>query len=98
MDTFATPGTPMRRGTIVHRASTDISIRESFSDVSPIIIQRLVDDIGFSIAGALDTFGKENTETKRSCTICRAAIISVPGSKISTIDDKPGIDSEKISS
>ena len=35
---------------------------------------------------------------RRSCTTCRARRRSVPGSKISAIDDSPGTDSERISS
>ena len=98
METFATPGTPIKRGTIVHRARTDISIKESSSDDKPIFSTRLVDDRGLSIAGGFETPGNANIDTSRSCTICRAFIMSVPGSKIRMIDESPAIDSERISS
>jgi hypothetical protein len=72
MATFATPGTPIRRGRIVQRARTDSSIGESFSDDSPIIMTRLVDDSGWSICGGLDTCGRAWAWMRRSCTTSRA--------------------------
>src|SRR4051794_17376717 len=54
-DTLATPGTPRRRGLTVHRASTPMSISDSLSDERPIIIVRLVDDVGDSMTGGFDT-------------------------------------------
>ena len=98
METFATPVTPIKWGTIVQRARTDISIRESSSEDNPIFKTRLVDDKGLSIAGGFETPGSANIDTSRSCTICRAFIMSVPCSNIRTIDESPGIDSERISS
>ena len=98
IETLATPLTPVSRGAIVQRASTDISISDSFSDDRPIIITRPADDTGLIITGDLATFGSVWTSVSRSCTICRARMMSVPGSKTSTIDDRPGIDCERISS
>ena len=46
METFATPGTPSRRGLIVQRAITDFSIGETWSDESPNISTRLEDEYG----------------------------------------------------
>jgi hypothetical protein len=57
METFATPSSPSRRGTIVHLASTDISIGDMVFDVTPIIRTRLIDDNGWSILGGFETFG-----------------------------------------
>ena len=57
MATLATPGTPIRRGLIVQRASTDSSIMDSFFEDTPIIIVRLVADTGLSITGRCETFG-----------------------------------------
>ena len=64
--TFATPGTPVSRGLIVHRARTDSSINESSSDERPIIITRLVEDNGCSISGGCDTFGRACAWVRRS--------------------------------
>jgi hypothetical protein len=96
-DTLATPSTPISRGLIVHRASWEISISDSFDDDSPIIIVRLVDDTGWSICGGFDTFGRACACARRSWTACRARKRLVPGSKISVIDDSPGTDSERMS-
>src|SRR5437867_1166331 len=46
--TLATPGTPISRGAIVQRDSTDIWIGDKVFDDSPTIITRLVDDMGCS--------------------------------------------------
>src|SRR5262247_4858723 len=43
MDTFATPRTPISRGRIFHRASTDMSIRDTCRDDSLIIAIRLAE-------------------------------------------------------
>ncbi len=95
--TFATPGTPIRRGLIFQRASTDMSIRDTSLEDSPIIMTRPVDDSGCSMLGALDTFGMPpGAWTRRSCTSCRAFSTSVPGWKISSIRDSPGSDWERI--
>ena len=98
MDTLATPGRPIKRGTIVQRASTDISIRDSSSEVSPISRTRFADETGLIMTGGFDTFGSANTSVRFSCTTCRARMMSVPFSKTSTIEDSPGIDCERISS
>ena len=96
MATLATPGTPRRRGLIVQRARTPMSMRESWSDDSPIISTRLVDDVGGSMTGGLDTLGMAAGWFRRSWTIWRALRRFVPGSKIRWIDESPGIDSEWI--
>ena len=98
MATFATPGTPSSRGRIVQRARMDISIRETSFDESATISTRLADERGWSIAGGLDTFGSACAWVRRSATTCRARKMSVPGSKIRTMDDSPATDSEWISS
>ena len=49
---------------------------------------RLVDDSGCSMTGGAAQVGSVGvTAAMRSCTSCRALSRSVPGSKISTIDD-----------
>src|SRR5690348_13578041 len=57
VDTLATPGTPIKRGAMVQRASTDMSISDTVFDDSPIIMTRLVEDKGWSMVGGLDTWG-----------------------------------------
>jgi hypothetical protein len=96
METFATPGTPSRRGRIVQRASTDTWIGDSSLEDRPTIITRLVDDSGCIIAGGLATCGRPADCVRRSVTTCRARSRSVPGSKMSSTLDSPGIDSERI--
>ncbi len=64
------------------------------SDESPTIITRLVDERGCSMVGGSDTLGSAKVCVSRSCTICRARMGSVPGSKTSKIDDRPATDSE----
>ena len=59
---------------------------------------RLVDDSGWSICGGLDTLGRACAWMRRSCTTWRARSRSVPGSKIISIRDSPGTDSERIAS
>src|SRR5207244_10330091 len=86
-ETLATPGTPIRRGLIVQRASTDSSSGDSFLEDTPIIMVRLVADTGLSITGRCDTFGSKYDRISRSCTSCRACIRLVPGWKISWTDD-----------
>ena len=46
MDTFATPGTPSRRGLMTQRARTEVSIGDNFVGDSPIIMTRLSEDSG----------------------------------------------------
>src|SRR5256885_6131899 len=94
--TLATPGTPSRRGPIVHLASTDIWIRDRDFEDSPMSMTRLVDDRGWSIVGGFDTWGNANAWVRRSDTIWRARMRSVPGWNSRTIDDSPGSDSEPI--
>ena len=67
---FATPGTPIRRGRTVQRASTDFWIGVRFAEDRPIIITRLDVDSGCSIVGGLETFGKAAPPSwvRRSCT------------------------------
>ena len=78
MLTSATPGTPMRRGLIFQRASTERSVSErSFAD-RPTIITRLVEESGCSITGGVPTAGSANDWVSRSCTACRAFSASVP--------------------
>ena len=97
MATLATPGTPISRGLIFQRASTDMSIRDTSLEESPTIMTRLVDDSGWSMIGALDTLGiPPGAWSRRSWTSWRAASTSVPGWKISSIRDSPGRDSERI--
>ena len=63
----------------------------------PIFITRLVDDSGESITGGRATAGNRLASVaSRSCTNCRARIRSVPSSKISTTDDNPSTDFERI--
>ena len=88
----------MSRGLIVQRASWEISIGDSVAEESPISIVRPVDDTGCSIWGGFDTWGMANAWARRSCTACRARKRSVPGSKVSRIDDRPGTDAERMSS
>ena len=96
-ETLATPSTPMRKGRIVQRASTDMSISETVSDESPIIITRLSDDSGWTIAGARETLGSPWAWVRRSWTTWRAWKRSVPSSNSITTDERPGIDSDRIS-
>src|ERR1041384_5265515 len=96
MATLATPGTPSRRGRIVHRARTPMSVSDSLSDDRPIIIVRLVDDVGGSMVGGFDTLGMAAGWLRRSWVIWRALSRLVPGSKTRWIDDSPGIDSESL--
>ena len=67
-DTLATPGTPINRGLMFQRASRDMSIRESSSEVSPTIITRLVDETGCNICGGFETCGSAWACVRRSST------------------------------
>ncbi len=97
MATLATPGTPIRRGRIFHRASTDIWISDRSLEVRPIIMTRLVEEVGWSITGGLETCGMPTAAwVIRSATSWRARWRLVPGSKTRSIEDSPGIDSEWI--
>ena len=53
--TFETPGTPTRRGAIVHFANTDMSSGDTVCDETEISINRLADASGCSICGGLET-------------------------------------------
>ena len=63
----------------------------------PIFITRLSDDSGDSITGGWRHAGScAAARDRRSCTICRAVITSVAGSRISTTDDSPSTDFDRI--
>ena len=85
------------RGRIVHLASVLNSTWVNVSEVMPIFMTRLSDDSGDSMTGGRATPGScAAARDRRSCTICRAVITSVAGSRISTTDDKPSTDFERI--
>ena len=94
MATFATPGTPISRGLIFHRASTDISIGDTDEDDSLIMAIRPSAAVGWIMIGGLPTLGSAWAWVIRSWTCCRAAYRSVPGWKVRSITDRPGIDNE----
>src|SRR5712691_12371414 len=97
MATFATPGIDINRGRIVHLARSVISICENFVDDTPIFISRLVEESGDNITGGRATAGnRPASAANRSCTSWRARIRSVPDWKISTTDDNPSTDFERI--
>ena len=97
MATFATPGTAISRGRIVHSATVVMSICDSVFDVMPIFSARLSDDSGDSSTGALATAGRPRlTRASRSCTSWRACIRSAPCVRISTTDDSPSTDFDRI--
>ena len=98
METLATPGMPISRGLIFHRARTDISIPESSLELIRTIRTRLVDDSGCMISGGAETFGSAWAWVMRSATSWRARRRSVPGSNTSSIEDRPGTDLDRISS
>ena len=80
MATFATPGIAISRGRTVHFASVLNSTWLNVSEVIPIFITRLSDDSGDNMTGGWATPGnREAARDKRSCTICRARMTSVPG-------------------
>ncbi len=96
MATLATPGTAISLGRMVHLASSERSICESFGDVTPIFITRLRLDNGERITGGLTTAGKRlEAIESRSATSCRATIRSVPSLKIRTTDDRPSTDFDR---
>src|SRR5262249_55952017 len=73
------------------------SLNEYFCDVRPICITRLVAESGGSNEGMPDQNGKLcNAVFKRSCTNCRANNTSMLGLKMSTMDDNPRTDFERI--
>src|SRR6266508_3056173 len=76
-----------------------MSIRDRLFEVSPTFMTRLVADRGCIMNGGLAQVGSVGvTVATRSCTSCRARSRSVPGSKMSTIDDSWGTDLERITS
>jgi hypothetical protein len=81
---------------MVQWARTDRSIRDNSLEESPIIMRRLVDDTCWMTNGGFETSGRAGTIVRRSWTTCLARIGSVPGSKIISTDDNPGIESERI--
>src|SRR5215470_11557370 len=94
MDTLATPGTPISRGLIFQRASTDMSIGDTDEDDSLIMATRPDADVGWIMIGGLPTLGSACAWVSRSWTCCRAAYRSVPGWNVRSIADRPGIDDE----
>ena len=95
--TLATPGMAISRGRIVHLASVLNSTCVRLSDVMPIFMIRLRDDRGDSMTGGRATVGScAAARDRRSCTICRAVITSVAGSRIRTTDERPRTDFERI--
>ena len=59
-------------------------------------MNRFSDDSGWSMTGALATFGSACDCVSRSATTWRALSMSVPGSKVMTIDDRPASDFDSI--
>src|ERR1700756_4127939 len=57
MATFATPGTPISRGLIFHRASTDMSMGDTDEDDSLIMAIRPSAAVGWIMIGGGATFG-----------------------------------------
>src|SRR6201989_2930045 len=94
MATFATPGTPISRGLIFHGASTDRWMGEPDEDDSLIRAIRPSAAVGWIMIGGLPTLGSAWAWVIRSWTCCRAAYRSVPGWKVRSITDRPGIDDE----
>ena len=97
--TLATPGTRSKRARIVQYAIIDISVRGTVFEESPIFMTRPTLDTGGIITGGAAQVGiVGSTASRRSCTNCRARSSSVPGLNSSSIDDKSGIDLERIRS
>ena len=97
MATFATPGTDISFGRIVHRASTVMSCWDMVLDDMPIFITRLSDESGWRMTGGRATTGNRTASAAtRSWTYCRALWMSVPSSNSSTTDDSPSTDLERI--
>jgi hypothetical protein len=77
---------------MVHRDNRDMSIREVPLPVRLIIINRPVEDSGWTTNGGFDeACGSCGVMVSRSCTTCRAWIGLVPGSKVISIELSPGI-------
>ncbi len=93
--TLATPGMPMSRGRMFQRARTDMSIKERSFEERPIIMARVMDERGCIIWGGFEAPGSATmASARRSWTTWRALSSSVPGSKTSSIEDRPGTDLE----
>ena len=74
-----------------------MSICESVFDVTPIFIARLSDDSGDRRTGALATAGNPRlTRARRSWTSCRACMRSAPWFRISTTEDRPSTDFDRM--
>ena len=71
-----------------------MSIGDTCRDDSLIMAIRLVEASGWIMIGGLPTLGRACAWVIRSCTIWRAAYRSVPGWKVRSIADRPGIDEE----
>src|SRR5258707_5739425 len=72
------------------------SVWEYLFEESPICMTRLVADRGGSIQGRPAQDGKVRIATaRRSCTNCRACMMSVPCLKMRVIADSPGTDLER---
>src|SRR6266568_2720308 len=96
MATLATPGTDNKAGRIFQRASTDISMGDTFLEESPTIMTRFVADMGWRMAGGCEIFGRAYARLRRSLTNCRARMMSVPGWKMRVIDESPETDVERM--
>jgi hypothetical protein len=76
-----------------------IKSRSGSFEESPIFMTRLVAESGWTMTGGADQLGRVGvTVAMRSCTSCRAVSRSVPGSKMSSIDDSCSTDLERITS
>ena len=96
MATLATPGTPVSRGTMFHCACTDMSTSGTDLELRPTFMMRLAEETGCNSSGGLETLGRACAWVRRSWTICRACMMSVPGAKNISIEDKPVSDSDSI--
>src|SRR5574342_1243201 len=77
----------------------DRSITDSVSEDTPIFMTRPVDDTGGMITGGAAHVGSVvRTVVRRSWTSCLAATTSVPDLKSSSIDDRSGIDLDRMMS
>ena len=72
---------------------------EYWSDEMPTFMVRAVDDSGGMMTGGAAHVGSCGAAmASRSCTNCRAVIRSVPGSKMSRIDESCYTDFERMTS
>src|SRR5262249_39191435 len=94
--TLATPGTCISRNRIFQYAIIERSIMSCCLDVIPIFMTRLVADRGWSMIGAPAECGSVFVaSSRRSCTICRAFRMSVPGLKMRRIAERPTTDFDR---